>query len=146
MSHPLPARVTFPNSPNLLPPPYSHLPSHQQQQQQQPNSPSLCSTPPPSPLVLPPLNTTLLPAHAPLYPCPSYPLALPTACPPYLYELAQANCSLSKPGYRCTHSSSSSTPPQVSQCFFTPTSTFGISNLRMFVDGLQHYKRVEAPA
>jgi hypothetical protein len=22
---------------------------------------------------------------------PSYPLALPTACPPYLYELAQAN-------------------------------------------------------
>ncbi|PLW56684.1 hypothetical protein PCANC_05121 [Puccinia coronata f. sp. avenae] len=95
MSQPTPARVTFPTSPNLLPPPYSHLPSpqqqQQQQQQQQPNSLSLRPTPPPSPLGLPPINTTLLPAHAPLSPRPSYPLASPAACPPYLYELAQAD-------------------------------------------------------
>ncbi|WAQ87126.1 hypothetical protein PtA15_8A27 [Puccinia triticina] len=113
MSH---AHVTFPPSPSLQPPPYSHLPSqqqhhhHQQQQQQQqqqhqqqhqqhqqqqqqysqrPNSLLLSPrslTPP-----LPPLNTTFIPAHAPLSPRPSHPLASPGVCPPYLYELAQAD-------------------------------------------------------
>jgi len=94
MSQPSPAHVTVPLSPHLLPPPYSHFPSQQQQQQLQLGSPvsrprsllSPCSSPPPSPL-----NTTLPPAHAPLSPRPSYPLASPGACPPYLHELAQAD-------------------------------------------------------
>ncbi|POW00828.1 hypothetical protein PSTT_12864 [Puccinia striiformis] len=116
MSQASPAHVTFPLSPTL-PPPYSHLPSHNQhqqqptqqhqQQQQHPQqhyssvqhpqiarptsllSPRL--SPPPSPLVLSPLNTTFLPAHAPLSPRPNHSLASPGACPPYLYELAQAD-------------------------------------------------------
>ncbi|KAI9603315.1 hypothetical protein H4Q26_002634 [Puccinia striiformis f. sp. tritici PST-130] len=48
-------------------------------------------SPPPSPLVLSPLNTTFHPAHAPLSPRPTHSLASPGACPPYLYELAQAD-------------------------------------------------------
>ncbi|KAA1064343.1 hypothetical protein PGTUg99_017210 [Puccinia graminis f. sp. tritici] len=117
MSQPSSAHVTFPLSPTLLPPPYSHLPiqhqqhqqqqqqQHQQQQQQQQHNSSIQRpqlarpnsllsprpSSPPSPLVLSPLNTTLLPAHAPLSPRPSHPLASPGACPPYLYELAQAD-------------------------------------------------------